>query len=78
MKSYHSLDKIITGDLLRFYTPEGFKATDKTKYNYKYSEGPKQPQTGTKKINQRVSCSKNNGNSTENLYETDAPELKPV
>ena len=25
-------DKIITGDLLRFYTPEGFKATDKTKY----------------------------------------------
>ena len=27
-------DKIIYGDLLRFYTPEGFKPVDPSKYNY--------------------------------------------
>ncbi len=68
-------DKIITGDLLRFYTPEGFKATDKTKYNYKYSEGLKQLKQAQKDKPTSV-LQQNNDNSTENLYETDAPELK--
>lgn len=68
-------DKIITGDLLRFYTPEGFKATDKTKYNYKYSEGLKQLKQVQKDKPTSV-LQQNNGNTTENLYETDAPELK--
>ena len=68
-------DKIITGDLLRFYTPAGFKATDKTKYNYKYSEGLKQLKQAQKDKPTSV-LQQNNGNSTENLYETDAPELK--
>lgn len=68
-------DKIITGDLLRFYTPEGFKATDKTKYNYKYSEGLKQLKQAQKDKPTSV-LQQNNGNSTENLYETDAHELK--
>lgn len=68
-------DKIITGDLLRFYTPEGFKATDKTKYNYKYSEGLKQLKQAQKDRPTSV-LQQNNGNSTESLYETDAPELK--
>ena len=27
-------DKIIYGDLLRFYTPDGFTAVDRSKYNY--------------------------------------------
>lgn len=68
-------DKIITGDLLRFYTPAGFKATDKTKYNYKYSEGLKQLKQAQKDKPTSV-LQQNNGNSTEKLYETDAPELK--
>lgn len=27
-------DKVVNGDLLRFYTPEGFKPVDRSKYNY--------------------------------------------
>lgn len=35
-------DKIITGDLLRFYTPSGFKKVTRSDYNYKYNETMKQ------------------------------------
>ncbi|KAB7669935.1 LTA synthase family protein [Bacillus sp. B1-b2] len=28
-------DKVVNGDLLRFYTPEGFTPVDRSKYNYK-------------------------------------------
>lgn len=27
-------DKVVYGDLLRFYTPEGFKPVDRSQYNY--------------------------------------------
>ena len=27
-------DKVVNGDLLRFYTPENFTPIDRTKYNY--------------------------------------------
>jgi len=41
-KKYHEIvdqelamsDKVVNGDLLRFYTPEGFKPIDRTKYDY--------------------------------------------
>lgn len=31
-------DKVVNGDLLRFYTPENFKPVDRSKYNYNYEE----------------------------------------
>ncbi|MGJ7921248.1 LTA synthase family protein [Neobacillus sp. LXY-4] len=31
-------DKVVNGDLLRFYTPENFKAVDRSLYNYNTSE----------------------------------------
>ncbi|WP_318502475.1 LTA synthase family protein [Bacillus sp. T3] len=34
-------DKVVNGDLLRFYTPENFTPVDRTKYNYNLSEGAK-------------------------------------
>ncbi len=27
-------DQVVNGDLLRFYTPEGFTPIDRSKYNY--------------------------------------------
>ena len=27
-------DKVVNGDLLRFYTPEGFTPVDRSQYNY--------------------------------------------
>ncbi|KRL05973.1 LTA synthase family protein [Liquorilactobacillus oeni] len=68
-------DKIVTGDLLRFYTPSGFKKVNKKDYDYKYTDGMKE-------LKQKQKSSKNsllqqkNGNSTVNLFSTDAPELK--
>ena len=68
-------DKIVTGDLLRFYTPSDFKKVDKTQYNYKYSDVMKQLKETQKKTPTSV-LMKNNGKSTQDLYATDAPELK--
>ncbi|MED2935156.1 LTA synthase family protein [Bacillus wiedmannii] len=33
-KSLNYSDKVVNGDLLRFYTPEGFTPIDRSKYNY--------------------------------------------
>ena len=66
-------DKVITGDLLRFYTPTGFEATDKTKLSYKVSDAKAQLKADKTKTSV---IQKNNGKSTMNLYQTDAPELK--
>ncbi len=30
-------DRVILGDLLRFYNPKGFKKVNKKDFNYKYS-----------------------------------------
>ncbi|KRL97752.1 LTA synthase family protein [Liquorilactobacillus satsumensis] len=68
-------DKIVTGDLLRFYTPSGFKKVDKRQYSYKYSDGikllKKQQQTSKSSLIQQKG-----GHSTTDLFTTDAPELK--
>ena len=34
-------DKLVNGDLLRFYTPENFTPTDRTKYDYKNTQEKK-------------------------------------
>lgn len=74
-KSLSMSDKITTGDLLRFYTPQDFNKVDKSQYKYKYSDGIK----ALKKARREKKSSlidQNGGKSTQNLYETDAPELK--
>lgn len=68
-------DKVINGDLLRFYQPEGFKKVVKGAYNYKKSAALKQlKKANKKKLTSLVS--KNGGKSTMSEYQTDAPELK--
>jgi Phosphoglycerol transferase and related proteins, alkaline phosphatase superfamily len=74
-KSLSMSDKITTGDLLRFYTPQDFNKVDKSQYKYKYSDGIK----ALKKARREKKSSlidQNGGKSTQDLYETDAPELK--
>ncbi len=66
-------DKVITGDLLRFYTPQGFEKPDKSKISYKVKDA----KAKLKDSNNKMSViQQNNGKSTMDLYETDAPELK--
>ncbi|WP_056956506.1 LTA synthase family protein [Lacticaseibacillus pantheris] len=67
-------DRIIQGDLLRFYHPDGFTKVDKSKYNYKLSAA----KTSLKKAQEdkKTSVLYENGNkSTIDDYVTDAPEL---
>ena len=68
-------DKIVTGDLLRFYTPSNFTKVDKTKYSYKYEDAMKQLKEAQKK-NPTSVLMQNGGKSTVSQYKTDAPELK--
>ncbi|MCH4172727.1 MAG: LTA synthase family protein [Lactobacillus sp.] len=65
-------DSVITGDLLRFYEPAWFKKVDKTKYSYKKSKALKALKADANKD----TLEKQDGKSTEDLYKTDAPELK--
>lgn len=68
-------DRVIYGDLLRFYTPKGFKKVNTKDFTYKYStalDNLKKVQT-TKPTSIEA---KNGGKSTMNEYSTNAPELK--
>jgi lipoteichoic acid synthase len=68
-------DKVITGDLLRFYKPDWFKKVVKSDYNYNRKKGD----ALLKKLQKESPTSmfqKNNDKSLLNLYKTDAPELK--
>ncbi|KRL37132.1 LTA synthase family protein [Liquorilactobacillus uvarum] len=67
-------DKIVTGDLLRFYTPANFKKVNKSDYSYKYSDGMKKLKEAQKKKKSLIE--QNGGKSTTDLFSTDAPELK--
>ncbi len=37
-KSLKYSDQVVNGDLLRFYTPEGFTPVDRSKYNYNHRD----------------------------------------
>lgn len=74
-KSLAYSDKIVTGDLLRFYTPQNFKKVDKSQYKYKRSDGIKALKAAQRKKKTSL-IEQKGGKSTEDLYETDAPELK--
>lgn len=67
-------DSLNSKNLLRFYTPKGFKKVDASKYNY--ADGlEKEIQLQNKLKNASTSLYSKNGNkSTESLYQTDAPE----
>ncbi|MGV0168860.1 LTA synthase family protein [Furfurilactobacillus sp. WILCCON 0119] len=67
-------DKIITGDLLRFYTPTGYKKVDKADYDYSVS-ATKARLKKEQKENPTSAKAKNGGKTTTNDYSTDAPEV---
>lgn len=67
-------DRVIQGDLLRFYTPKGFKKVNVADYSYKVNKTLEslkdvQAQKKTSLLHQRK------GKTSEGLYKTDAPEL---
>lgn len=67
-------DRVIQGDLLRFYTPKGFKKVNKSDYSYKLTKTLKSLKEIQAEKKTSV-LSKHKGKSTESLYKTDAPEL---
>jgi lipoteichoic acid synthase len=68
-------DKIVTGDLLRFYTPSGFTKVNKSDYSYKYGETMKNLKKAQKEKKTSL-LDEDGGKSTVDLFKTDAPELK--
>lgn len=68
-------DKVITGDLLRFYTPSNFKNVNKQDITYNYTKSMAQLKQAQKDKKSSL-LYKNNDKSTVDMYSTDAPELK--
>ncbi|WP_261807398.1 LTA synthase family protein [Lapidilactobacillus luobeiensis] len=67
-------DSVINGDLLRFYTPKGFKKVDASDFSYKYSTVLAELKKTQKKKKTSI-LYQNQEKSTVDLYKTDAPEL---
>ncbi|UQS84063.1 LTA synthase family protein [Bombilactobacillus thymidiniphilus] len=67
-------DKVITGDLLRFYTPKGFAKVNKKNHTYSKTKSLKRLKEQDKKSKSSMLRQNNNKSSTD-LYHTDAPEL---
>lgn len=68
-------DRVIYGDLLRFYTPKGFQKVNRKDFTYQYTKGLENLKQAQKRHPTSIEA-KNDGKSTMNLYKTDAPELK--
>ncbi|MCZ2490556.1 LTA synthase family protein [Dellaglioa carnosa] len=68
-------DSVITGDLLRFYTPSNFTKVNKSDYNYKKSKALETLKNAQEKEKTSL-IEQHGGVSTEDLFKTDAPELK--
>ena len=69
-------DNINKLNLLRFYTPVGFKPVDPSQYNY-FNQVKKMVKIRNSLGSSSTSLySKNNNTSTTSLYQTDAPEVK--
>ncbi|GAK30200.1 phosphatidylglycerol-membrane-oligosaccharide glycerophosphotransferase [Weissella oryzae SG25] len=67
-------DDVNQKDLLRFYTPKGFKSVDGAKYNYANGLAKLEKLEQLKGNNSKSLFSENGKNSTVGLYQTDAPE----
>ena len=68
-------DRVIYGDLLRFYTPKGFKKVDPKDFTYNYTTALSNLKKAQKTEPTSIEA-KNGGKSTLDDYKTDAPELK--
>lgn len=68
-------DRVITGNLLRFYKPNGFKYVKRKNYSYKKTDSLKRLKKAEKKSKNSV-WYQNGKKSTQSDFKTDAPELK--
>ncbi|KRM98482.1 hypothetical protein FD18_GL000469 [Lactobacillus taiwanensis DSM 21401] len=68
-------DRVITGNLLRFYRPDDFKYVKRKNYSYKKSESLKRLKKAEKKSKNSLWYQKGK-KSTQSDFKTDAPELK--
>lgn len=68
-------DRVITGDLLRFYKPDGFEYVKRKNYSYKKSDSLKRLKKAEKKSKNSV-WYQNGKKTTQSDFKTDAPELK--
>ena len=68
-------DKVMNGDLIRFYNLPGFKKVNKKDYTYNMKKSLKNLKKDQKKHKTSVKA-ENNNQSTYDDYSTDAPELK--
>ena len=68
-------DRVITGNLLRFYRPDDFKYVKRNNYSYKKSESLKRLKKAEKKSKNSLWYQKGK-KSTQSDFKTDAPELK--
>ena len=68
-------DRVVNGDLLRFYKLPCFKKVDKKDYTYNLKKSLRNLQDAQKKQKTSVKT-KNNNQTTIDDYSTDAPELK--
>lgn len=67
-------DAVNQKDLLRFYTPTGFKAVDGTKYNYANGLAKLEKLEQLKGNNSKSLWSQNGDKTTADMFSTDAPE----
>lgn len=68
-------DRVITGNLLRFYKPNGFKYVKRKNYSYKKTDSLKRLKKAEKKSKNSV-WYQNGKKSIQSDFKTDAPELK--
>lgn len=68
-------DRVITGNLLHFYKPNGFKYVKRKNYSYKKTDSLKRLKKAEKKSKNSV-WYQNGKKSTQSDFKTDAPELK--
>lgn len=68
-------DRVVNGDLLRFYKLPGFKKVNKKDYTYNLKKSLRNLQNAQKKEKTSVKT-KNNNQTTIDDYSTNAPELK--
>ena len=68
-------DRVITGNLLRFYKPDGFEYVKRKNYSYKKSDSLKRLKKAEKKSKNSL-WYQNGKKTTQSDFKTDAPEMK--
>ena len=68
-------DRVITGNLLRFYKPDGFEYVKRKNYSYKKSDSLKRLKKAERKSKSSV-WYQNGKKTTQSYFKTDAPDLK--